>query len=113
MKYLTIAVVMLSLLTCSFGQGFQGHVIVSGKAIVNVTGHCVVLTWTASQGAASYNVYRGTASGGPYARLATGIVNPSFSDTQITHNQTLYYVTTAVSNGVESGYSNQVVAVIP
>jgi fibronectin type 3 domain-containing protein len=113
MKRLTTAGVVFFCMTLGFGQGLQGNVIISGKAIINVTGHSVTLTWSASQGATSYNVYRATVSGGSYAQIATGIVNATYSDVHVTNSQTLYYVTTAVSSGYESGFSNQAVAVIP
>jgi hypothetical protein len=45
--------------------------------------------------------------------VASGIVSTTYSDVQVTHNQTLYYVTTAVNGSNESGYSDQTAAVIP
>ncbi len=79
------------------------------------TQHTVDLTWNVSPDAAGYNVYRGAASGGPYA-----MINPSldgttaYSDNTVVSGQTYYYVTTAVdASGNESGYSNQTQAVIP
>ena len=112
MKRLLTTCIVLGCLTSSVAQGIQGSVILNGKAIV-VTGHTVTLTWNASQGAASYNTYRGTVSGGPYVKLAAGILNTTYDDVQVTHNQTLYYVATAVNGNSESGYSNEVAAVIP
>jgi fibronectin type 3 domain-containing protein len=112
MKRLLITCIVLGCLTSSVAQGIQGSVILSGTAIV-VMGHTVTLTWNASQGAASYNTYRGTVSGGPYVKLASGILNTTYDDAQVTHNQTLYYVATAVNGNSESGYSNEVAAVIP
>ncbi len=104
---------VLGYLSFSFAQGLQGNVKLSGKIAVTATGHAVTLTWSASQNATSYNIYRGTTSGGPYTKLASGIVSTTYSDVRVTHNQTLYYVTTAVNGSNESGYSNQTVAVIP
>jgi len=112
MKRLLTTCIVLGCLTPSVAQGIQGSVILSGTAIV-VSGHTVILTWSVSQGAASYNTYRGTISGGPYVKLATGILNTTYDDVQVTHNQTLYYVATAVNGNSESGYSNEVAAVIP
>jgi hypothetical protein len=96
----------------AFAQGIQGNVTVSGTAIV-VTGHSVTLTWTASQGATSYNIYRTAVSGGPYVKLVSGISNITYSDVNVTHNQTLFYVTTAVNGNSESAYSSEASAVIP
>ena len=67
----------------------------------------------ACQNAASYNLYRGAAHGGPYTKMASGIVSTTYNDAQVTHSQTLYYVTTAVNGSNESGYSNEVSVVIP
>jgi fibronectin type 3 domain-containing protein len=67
----------------------------------------VSLTWTASPGAASYNMYRSTTNGGPYAKIASGIVSTNTTDTGVTNGTTYYYVVTAVNTGGESGYSGQ------
>jgi len=107
------ACIFLSCLSFSFAQGLQGNVILSGQAAIATTGHSVTLTWSASQGASSYNIYRGTAHGGPYTEIATAIAGTTYTDVQVTYNQTFYYVTTAVSGGNESGYSDEAMAVIP
>jgi hypothetical protein len=97
----------------SFGVAqFQGNVKLSGSATVVVTGHSVTLSWVGSPGATSYCVYRGTAHG-QYAKIASGIIAATYTDVQITHNQTLFYVATAMSGSSESGYSNEIVAAIP
>jgi len=79
--------------------------------------HAVELSWSASQSPSisGYNVYRATTAGGPYSKI-----NPSlnqtmnYSDNTVGSGETYYYVTTAVnSDGVESGYSNQVTAQVP
>lgn len=113
MKKLITACIVLGSLSLSFAQGVQGNVKIGGGAIIAVTGHSVALTWNASQNAASYNIYRGTTQGGPYLKAASGIAGTTYTDAQVTHNQTLYYVTTAVNGNGESGYSNETVAVIP
>ena len=64
------------------------------------------LTWKASANADSYNIKRGTASGGPYSNLAS-TANTAFQDTTATPNTTFYYVVTAVNTTAESGPSNQ------
>jgi len=113
MRRLFTTCMVLGCLSSSFAQGIQGNVQIGGKATITITGHAVTLTWNASPNATSYNVYRGTTSGGPYVKVASGIVNTTYTDVQVTHNQTLYYVTTAVSGNNESGYSNEAAAVIP
>jgi fibronectin type 3 domain-containing protein len=109
---LTICIIAGYCLSFGFAQGIQGNVKLTGKAIVVTTGHAVSLTWKASPGAASYCFYRGTTHG-QYAKIASGIKTTTYADVQVTHNQTLYYVATAVNGGNESGYSNEIVAVIP
>jgi fibronectin type 3 domain-containing protein len=113
MKQLLITCMALGCLSLSFAQGLQGNVTLSGNISVKVSGHSVALTWNASQNATSYNVYRGTTHGGPYMKVSSGIVSTAFTDVRVTHNQTLYYVTTAVNGSSESGYSNEATATIP
>jgi len=112
-RLLAIGMTLGGCLSLSLAQGIQGNVKLSGKAIIVSTGHGITLTWKASQGAASYSIYRGTTEGGPYAKIAAGIQTTNYTDLQVTHKQTLYYVTTAVSGSQESGYSNETVAVVP
>ena len=77
--------------------------------------HDVTLSWNPSASATGYNVYRGTVSGGPYSKLNGSIDdNASYSDTTVQTAKTYYYVVTGVDpQGKESGYSNQVTAVVP
>jgi hypothetical protein len=78
--------------------------------------HSVDLSWVPSSSAVvGYNVFRGTKSGGPYTKI-TSVLDPgtAYTDSPVQAGQTYYYVTTGVdASGVESGYSNQVQAVIP
>ncbi len=66
----------------------------------------VSLAWTASTGATSYNVKRGTTSGGPYTTVASP-TGATYTDTAVTNGTTYYYVVTAVSANGESANSNQ------
>ncbi len=66
----------------------------------------VGLTWSASSGATSYNVYRGTASGGE-TLLVSGITTTSYSNTGLTNGTTYYYKVAAVNSGGTSGLSNE------
>lgn len=74
----------------------------------------VTLNWTPSTTTyASFNIFRGTISGGPYARINSSLT-PSFTDTSVTSGQTYYYVVTEVdSSGAESAYSNEAAAPLP
>ncbi len=69
----------------------------------------VNLSWTASTGATSYNVYRGTSSGGegptPYA---TGVTTTSYSDTSVNDTTVYFYEVAAVDSGGTSAMSNEV-----
>ncbi|MGO8670283.1 MAG: malectin domain-containing carbohydrate-binding protein, partial [Capsulimonadaceae bacterium] len=64
----------------------------------------VSLSWTASTGATSYNVYRGTASGGESATaFASGVTSPTYIDTAVVNGTTYYYEVAAVNaNGTSS-----------
>jgi Abnormal spindle-like microcephaly-assoc'd, ASPM-SPD-2-Hydin len=78
--------------------------------------HTVDLSWNPSNSAImGYNVYRASISGGPYARINSSVnANTNYIDNTVQSGQTYFYVTTAVdSAGTESGYSNQVSAVVP
>jgi hypothetical protein len=79
------------------------------------TQHSVGLSWNTSTGAVGYNVYRGTVSGGPYGKINSALnATAVFVDNTVVSGQTYYYVATAVDGSSnESGYSNQVQAVIP
>jgi hypothetical protein len=82
--------------------------------------HSVTLTWTpASSSDPNYpvtgqNVYRGSALGGPYAKIAgVGATATTYSDTNVTAGSTYYYVTAGVNSAGESGYSNEASATVP
>jgi len=68
----------------------------------------VSLSWTASSGATSYNVYRGTTAGGESATaLYTGITGTTKVDTGLTNGTTYFYKVKAVNASGTSGYSNE------
>ena len=95
------------------------RVINSALGGVCVTGsvHRVVLTWSPSQSpnVVSYNVYRATASGGPFTRLTPSpITTTSYTDQNVQNGVTYYYMATAVDNtNTESTQSTQTSAVVP
>jgi fibronectin type 3 domain-containing protein len=74
----------------------------AGNAQVN-------LSWTASAGATSYHVKRGTTSGGPYTQVAAPTTT-SDSDTGLTNGTVYYYVVSAANSAGESANSSQVSA---
>ncbi|MFY9559471.1 MAG: choice-of-anchor D domain-containing protein [Terriglobales bacterium] len=77
--------------------------------------HGVSLTWNAGTGAVGYNVYRGSATGGPYSKINSALdATAAYSDDSVLAGQTYYYVATAVDgSGMESAYSNEAQAVVP
>ena len=91
---------------------------ISGSTTLTVTAQPVVsLAWTAStsQNVVGYNAYRSLTSGGPYTKLnASLIANTSYIDQTVQSGTTYYYVSTAIdSQGLESIYSNEAVAMVP
>jgi Abnormal spindle-like microcephaly-assoc'd, ASPM-SPD-2-Hydin len=90
---------------------------VAGTGTAATIIHSVSLSWTPSPSQViGYNVYRGTAPGGPYPskltptpQLATSLV-----DNTVVGGMTYYYVATSVDdNSVESVYSDQIIAAVP
>ncbi len=77
--------------------------------------HTVDLSWTASPDVVGYNIYRGTAAGGPYAMINTSLDgSTTYTDGTVVSGTTYYYVATAVnSESQDSGYSNQAQAIVP
>ncbi len=74
--------------------------------------HSVTLNWSPTPGAVFYNVYRASASGGPYRKI--GKAHSSlYIDTPVTSGSVFYYVVTAVEHGKESAYSNEIRAAVP
>jgi hypothetical protein len=69
----------------------------------------VSLSWSASTGATSYNVERGTASGGPYTTVNSPTTT-GYVDTGLTNGKTYYYVVEAVNSVGTSSNSSQVSA---
>src|SRR5204862_7953279 len=66
----------------------------------------VVLSWSASSGASSYNVKRSTTSGGRYTTIASPSTT-GYTDTGVTNGTTYYYVVSAVNSAGESANSTQ------
>jgi fibronectin type 3 domain-containing protein len=68
------------------------------------------LRWVQSQSnsVTSNNVYRGDVSGGPYSEIFESAAPiAKYIDSTVVDGQTYCWVVTAVSNGVESPYSNE------
>ena len=69
----------------------------------------VMLTWTASTGATSYNISRSVMSGGPWIQVATPTTT-AYTDTGLTNGVPYYYVVAAVDSAGASANSSQVSA---
>ncbi len=76
-------------------------------------GHSTVLSWNPETNVGGYNVYRSATSGGPYTKIAGPVPNPTYVDYAVNPQQVWFYVVTALNGSSESGYSNEIEAVIP
>lgn len=72
----------------------------------------VALSWTASAGATSYNVYRGTVFDGEATTPIATVTSPSFTDTSVT-NGTLYFYEVAATNSVGTSGDTEQIMVTP
>ena len=66
----------------------------------------VLLSWNAVGGATSYNVKRGTTTGGPYSTINSPGTN-SYDDTTAVNGTTYFYVVSAVGAGGEGPNSSE------
>ncbi|OAI45958.1 hypothetical protein AYO44_12210 [Planctomycetaceae bacterium SCGC AG-212-F19] len=64
------------------------------------------LSWAASAGATSYNIYRSTSSG-TESLLTSGIATNSYTDAGLTNGTSYFYKVTAVNTAGESGKSSE------
>src|SRR5262249_50683057 len=68
----------------------------------------IVLTWSASAGATSYNVYRGTAANGEATTpIMTSITTATFTNTGLTNGTTYFFKVAAVNANGTSDKSNE------
>ncbi len=108
--------------TATGKAGFTSNA-VNSPTVEHLTGtgvaqssHNVYLSWEPGDGTAvGYNMYRGTASGGPFQEINTSLdSSTNYTDYTVVSGNIYYYVATAVNaEGQESGYSNVAKAVIP
>lgn len=81
--------------------------------------HSVTLSWNAPRLGpgvvlAGYNVYRRTAEGGPFVRIAERVAGPPYEDRLVNSGRKyVYAVTTLDQKGRESKFSSEVDAEIP
>jgi fibronectin type 3 domain-containing protein len=102
--------------TSKVGFAFAGVLVAAAIALFAYLGplhaHSVTLHWAPTEGATSYNVYRGKNSGGPYEMIGSAS-SPTYVDKEVSSGEVLYYVVTAVKNGQESRHSAEIKAVVP
>src|SRR6202041_2383127 len=70
----------------------------------------VILSWTAGSGATSYNIYRGTTSGGEGTTPVGTSTSTGFTDTGLTNGTTYYYKVSATNSAGTSAQSSEVSA---
>lgn len=81
----------------------------TGLSATAFSGSRIDLAWNVSAGAAGYNVKRSTASGGPYATIASSTAT-HYSDTGLSESTTYYYVVSAVNSAGQSDDSTEAAA---
>ena len=87
---------------------------VSSASYTIVTANWIALDWQASTTpGVTYNVFRGTVSGGPYSEVASGIGCTCYNDLVASSGTFFYVVTAQDSSGVQSLDSNQASATVP
>jgi len=72
----------------------------------------IVLTWNTSDGAITYNIYRGTDCSS-LSLVSTGVAITTWTDTDVLRGQQYCYAVTAVNSNGESAYSNTYLIRIP
>ncbi|OIR15064.1 xyloglucanase Xgh74A precursor [mine drainage metagenome] len=85
---------------------FHGIVPAAPKGLTATAGDSqVALSWTASPGATSYNLFRSTVSGSGYTSVAAGIAGTSYTDAGLANGTQYYYVVSAANSTGSSPYS--------
>ncbi len=70
----------------------------------------ILLRWRSALKALTYTVERSTTAGGPYANIATGIIDTFYTDTAAKAGINYFYVVVAVNPFFKSNFSNQVLS---
>ena len=94
-------------ISCFAQNKIAGHVALHGHSHLYRTGYAVTLAWQASTTpSVSYNVYRGTATGGPYTKVGNTASLGYIDKTPAA--STFFYVVRAFDGTNESVTSNEV-----
>ena len=80
----------------------------AGLTATAISGVQIDLSWTASDEASQYNVYRASTAGGAYRVIAAGVSGTSYSDTGLSEGTTYFYVVSAINGSGESAVSQEV-----
>src|SRR6185312_5842771 len=72
----------------------------------------ILVSWTASPGATSYNVFHSTSPTGPFATLVGSLSMTSVTDTGLSPSTLYYYKITASNTGGTSAISNALVSAV-
>jgi len=109
--FLLLPLLLTVLVSCSGGgKGQSPSPPAPPSGLTAVAGdQQVALTWNASSGVTSYQVKRGTTSGGPYTQVGSATA-ANYIDSAVTAGTTYYYVVTAANVAGESRNSNEVSA---
>ncbi len=67
----------------------------------------IVLSWSPTTGATSYDVYRATITGGESTALTSGLTGTFYADSGVTNGTTYFYTVSAVNGCGTSGPSNE------
>ncbi len=76
------------------------------------TGSSIDLSWAEAVGADSYSVRRATTADGPFTTVATGLLEPAFSDTDAVHGEAYVYAIAAENAAGESALSEIAVSTL-
>lgn len=107
MKYLAI----LLLAASAWAQvTTRGHISARAHSIPGPSHNwSIYLWWTPSTTpGVTYNIYRGTVSGGPYQKVTNTTNTGTYVDANVGHHFTFFYVVTAFDGTNESVNSNEV-----
>lgn len=89
------------------------------RAAADPKPHTVVLRWNPPEPrpgitVSSYSIFRGTQSGGPYEKIASGLMDLTYTDRDVISGKTYYYVVRSVDGtDRESTPSQEVTAAVP
>lgn len=70
--------------------------------VASATNLLINLKWNSVNGAASYNLKRGTMNGGPYPTIFSGLTATNYADANVANAVNYFYVVTVVGSGGES-----------